>query len=55
MTTRKFSRTMNEAFPQTADYGCAVTRSRNDDKTIFWGCGVIAVVLVLMVIAGWLE
>lgn len=55
MTTRKFSRTMNEAFPKTADYGCSVTRSRNDDKTILWGCGVIAVVLVLMVIAGWLE
>ena len=26
MNTRKFSRTMNEAFPHGVDYGCAIER-----------------------------
>lgn len=55
MTTRKFSRTMNEAFPHTADYASAVERSRKDDKTIFWGCGIFAVVFVLMIAVGWID
>lgn len=55
MTTRKFHRNSTMAFPKTADYGCAVTRSRNDDKTILWGCGVIALALFVMAVLGWLE
>lgn len=28
MNTRKYSRTLNEAFRNTADYGCAIERTR---------------------------
>ena len=28
-TTRRFPRTLNEAFPQGAEYGCAITHYRN--------------------------
>lgn len=28
MNTRSYPRTLNEAFPRTADYGCAIERTR---------------------------
>jgi hypothetical protein len=28
MQTRQYPRTLNEAFPRTAEYGCAVERTR---------------------------
>lgn len=53
MNTRKFSRTMNEAFPHTADYGCAIERSRRDFE---WTpirialCVTYAVALITLVV-----
>lgn len=55
MTTRKFHRNSTMAFPKTADYASAVERSRKDDRLILRSSAVIALVFVLMALAGWLE
>lgn len=46
-TTRMHPRTLNEAFRHTADYGCAVERTRPADRAVMWACaaGVIVVLL----------
>jgi len=33
MNTRRYPRTMNEAFPFGPEYGCAITRYRNHGAT----------------------
>lgn len=45
-TTRRFSRTLNEAFPVGAKYGCAITCYRRKPNVKFWLC--------LMVVALWI-
>jgi hypothetical protein len=50
MNTRQYPRTMNEAFPRTADYACALERSRSY-PTSWWACmAVIAVVTFILLV-----
>lgn len=52
-TTRRYPRTMNEAFPRTTDYACAIERG---DRYAHAGRavgGVLAIVL-LMLVASWI-
>lgn len=57
-TTRKYPRTMNEAFPRTVEYANAVERHTPygwDDKLVIWA-GVIGFGLVgLMAMVGWIK
>lgn len=49
ITTRKFPRTMNEAFPKTVEYGCAVeiySRRERVDAVVFM------VTMVAMIVGG---
>ena len=49
MNTRQFPRTTNEAFPKTANYGCAIERTRPADRAVNWALfvGAIAVILAI--------
>ena len=49
MNTRTYPRTLNEAFPKTADYGCAITRKRPADRAVNWtlALAVVAIILAL--------
>jgi hypothetical protein len=51
MNTRQYPRTLNEAFPKTADYASSVTRfARTDSWTYAWcGAGAVALLLILFV------
>lgn len=49
-TTRKFARTMAEAFPSVTDYASACEHHRRADtsgKTIAWVCGVVIAMAVI--------
>jgi hypothetical protein len=50
MNTRTYPRTLNEAFPKTADYASAVTRFDRQDKVSMTACavGVVAFICILM-------
>ena len=53
MTNLKHPRTLNEAFPCTAEYGAAVTvyKSRtNTDAWVMLTCAVAAVFLVVLLV-----
>lgn len=44
-------RTLNEAFPRTADYACAVERPADkEDRIVLWGCAFAAVALILVLL-----
>jgi hypothetical protein len=51
MNTRQYPRTLNEAFPKTADYASSVTRyDRRDLWDYAWcGAGAVALLLILFV------
>ena len=51
-TTRRFPRTLNEAFPIGAEYGCAITRYRNPNVG-FWA-GAVCLFLTCFVVASWI-
>ena len=39
MNTRKYPRSTMEAFPNTAEYGCAIERPMDrGDKLVMWSC-----------------
>ena len=39
MNARKYPRTMAEAFPRGAEYGCAIERPMDSgDKLVMWAC-----------------
>lgn len=44
MNTRSYPRTLNEAFPKTADYACAVERTRGESPA--WWAAVICIAAV---------
>ena len=53
-TTRKYSRTMAEAFPHGPEYACAVERYSRPitaDKAVAWVCAMGFLVVVVMLIA----
>lgn len=47
---KRFPRSATEAFPQSCDYACAVTRPDragwNPDRVVVWGCVLALVVLI---------
>jgi hypothetical protein len=49
-TTKRFSRTLSQAFPSGYEYAASVERHRSADtsgKTIAWVCGVVIALAVL--------
>lgn len=59
MNTRTFPRTMNQAFPRTAEYGCAIerpapmfARSRAASAAIGYAATLALIVLAIMEIVG---
>ena len=59
MNTRTFPRTLNQAFPRTAEYGCAVerpapmfARSRTASAAIGYAATLALIVLAIMEIVG---
>lgn len=50
MNTRMFPRTTNEAFRNTAEYGCAIERPRKADKAVNWILALAAIAIVLSLI-----
>lgn len=49
ITTRKFPRTMNEAFPKTFEYGCAVEIYSSRERI---NAAVFMVTMVAMIVGG---
>ena len=60
-TTRRYSRTLNEAFPGTADYACAIEGPQQydrlpvSDKIVMWACAVGGVAVAVMAVFNWLP
>ena len=52
MNTRQFPRTLNEAFPKTADYASALTRTRPADRAVNWTLFAAVIVVILAVSFG---
>ena len=53
MNTRRYPRTLGEAFPHSADYASSITRYSNPcrgDAAVLWTCllGLVVVVVVLL-------
>lgn len=49
MNTRKYPRSLNEAFPHTADYACSVERPMfARDRVASWAVGLMLVVAVVV-------
>lgn len=55
MNTRRFPRTLNDAFPFGAEYGCAIERSSRGQSGLFdaiagglWAAAVVAVAWILL-------
>lgn len=47
--TRRFSRTLNEAFPYGAEYGCAIERpARNPYPRVLWWAMLIGAVAAIL-------
>lgn len=55
MNTRKYPRTLNEAFPRTADYASAIERTRNPDVMVMKVAGWCAAALGLFMLIGWVK
>jgi len=52
MNTRKFPRTMNEAFPFGPEYGCSITRyERFDGHKYIVPTGIICLAILLVLFA----
>ncbi len=51
MNTRKYPRTLNEAFQHTADYACSVERAQHKDRINV--AAVVAILAILATIAIW--
>ena len=49
-TTKRFKRTMAEAFPSGAEYACAIERTRRIDKDGYVIVGVCLLVLGLAIV-----
>ena len=52
MNTRSYPRTLNEAFPKTADYASAITRKRPADRAVNWTLFIGAIVVILAICFG---
>ena len=60
MNTRTFPRTLNQAFPRTAEYGAAIerpapmfARSRTASSSVGWGLAIAATVVALILSGGY--
>lgn len=55
-TTRKFPRTLDEAFPNTAEYGCPLTVYRRCDilgSVVKGGAWLLVLVMIYGLFSGW--
>lgn len=55
-TTRKFPRTLDEAFPYTAEYGCSLTVYRRSDilgSVVKVGAWLLVLVMFYGLLSGW--
>lgn len=55
-TTRKYPRTLNEAFPHTAEYGCPLTVYRRSDilgSVVKGGAWLLVLVMFYGLLSGW--
>lgn len=50
MNTRKHPRSLNDAFPHTADYASSVTRYDRRDSFTYVASGIAAVSLILILL-----
>ena len=50
MNTRTYPRTLNEAFPRTADYASSVTRFDRRDKADMTACAVAVVSMIFILL-----
>jgi len=49
MNTRMYPRTLNEAFPKTADYACSVERPFDrQDRIVLKACAFVALVWIIV-------
>ena len=56
MNTRRFPRTMNEAFPRTAAYANAFERhDDHSDLIVLIACAACGIALVCFAVIGWLA
>ena len=56
MNTRRYPRTMNEAFQRTAEYGCAIERPlTTGDKAVTVACIGASLYLAVFFIVEWLS
>ena len=56
MNNQKYPRTLNEAFPHTAQYGAAIEKpDAHIDRFVIVACIIAAVALLCMGAAGWLQ
>ena len=52
MNTRTYHRNSNLAWPKTADYGCAIERTRPADRAVNWALFVGAIAVILAICFG---
>ena len=54
MNTRKYPRTLDEAFPFDTDYACAITRpSTRGERLLDWTLGIIVAVCLAAALVNW--
>jgi hypothetical protein len=58
MLTYRSPRSLNDAFPHSAEYGAAIERPcetfQQQERVVVWACAAAVVALVLMAAWGWL-
>ena len=56
-TTRRYPRTLNEAFPRTADYANPIEHHRpyNGDRLVIWAGVLGFAAFGLMTLVGWIK
>lgn len=56
MQTRKHPRTLNEAFPRTAEYGCAIERpSKRERIAEYLGAICVGLMFASLLVIGWSQ
>ena len=52
MNSRTYPRTLNQAFPKTANYGCSIERARPADRAVNWTLAAAVIVIILAICFG---
>lgn len=53
MNTRRYPRTLQEAFPHSVEYACAVERPYDSQDRIVLKACAVAIVAVIVILAVW--